>query len=543
MGPSKRTMRSKETGENLVRIGLKGRITRELRLGILLLQPQNQVRRATWVWYPKLDLHNFHHPPETPCRTCFNCNRLGYFAKDYRVVPRNVNPVNARNPTTRACYECGSIDHIKAACPRLNQAQRPGENHQNQVVAVNEASGDLVEIDKVIKGCKLEIEGHVFDINLIPFRSGSFDVIIGIDWLSDHKAKIICHEKVVRIPLPNDKVLRVIRERPEEKMRHVMSAKGKEQKQEEIVVVRDFLEVFPDDLSGLPPIREIEFQIELVPGLWEVTVLLDAMLESHKGDGYSYAYDVEVREQEDVHFARTFEGYSWCNARTVLALPELVREDFVVAFVMHQCLDVGCALESALELILLVLEGTLLRNIAISCSGVEIACQVPVEGWDVRILIWMKAIIDAYGDADLHHIMIVVDGDLAAMSLFASCSQCLEQEALCLGTLNDTMITGKQKRVLRGNIILDLTQGRGLSSRSLPTQGRELSLFNRITASAVVVRCEERGTSPELGELYLSSSILENTIIANRKPRECESCPHSKLALYSSAIPDRVKWQ
>nr|GEV75107.1 hypothetical protein [Tanacetum cinerariifolium] len=67
------------------------------------------------------------------------------------------------------------------------------------------ASGQLVEIDKVIKGWKLEIEGHVFDINLIPFGSGSFDVIIEMDWLSDHKAEIICHEKVVRIPLLDDK--------------------------------------------------------------------------------------------------------------------------------------------------------------------------------------------------------------------------------------------------------------------------------------------------------------------------------------------------
>ncbi|GJT13243.1 putative reverse transcriptase domain-containing protein [Tanacetum coccineum] len=65
------------------------------------------------------------------------------------------------------------------------------------------ASGQLVEIDKVIKGCKLEIEGHVFDINLIPFGHGSFDVIIGMDWLSDNKAEIICHEKVVMIPLPD----------------------------------------------------------------------------------------------------------------------------------------------------------------------------------------------------------------------------------------------------------------------------------------------------------------------------------------------------
>ncbi|GJX74345.1 reverse transcriptase domain-containing protein [Tanacetum coccineum] len=127
------------------------------------------------------------------------------------------------------------------------------------------ASGQLVEIDKVIKGCKLEIEGHVFDIDLIPFGHGSFDVIIGMDWLSNYKAEIICHEKVVRIPLPDGKVLRVVGERPEEKARLLMSAKASDKKQEEIVVVRDFPEVFPDDLSGLPPIREIEFRIELIP--------------------------------------------------------------------------------------------------------------------------------------------------------------------------------------------------------------------------------------------------------------------------------------
>ncbi|GJY26121.1 putative reverse transcriptase domain-containing protein [Tanacetum coccineum] len=63
----------------------------------------------------------------------------------------------------------------------------------------------LVEIDKVIKGCKLQIKGHVFNIDLIPFGHESFDVIISMDWLSNQKAKIICHEKVVRIPLLDGK--------------------------------------------------------------------------------------------------------------------------------------------------------------------------------------------------------------------------------------------------------------------------------------------------------------------------------------------------
>ncbi|GJV33915.1 putative reverse transcriptase domain-containing protein [Tanacetum coccineum] len=123
------------------------------------------------------------------------------------------------------------------------------------------ASRQLVEIDKVIKGCKLEIEGHVFDIDLIPFGHVSFDVIIGIDWLSNYKAEIVCHEKVARIPLLDGEMLRVLGERPDENVRFLMGVK----KQEEIVVVRDFPEVFLDDLSRLPPIQKIEFQIELIP--------------------------------------------------------------------------------------------------------------------------------------------------------------------------------------------------------------------------------------------------------------------------------------
>ncbi|GJS65544.1 putative reverse transcriptase domain-containing protein [Tanacetum coccineum] len=106
-------------------------------------------------------------------------------------------------------------------------------------------------------GCKLEIEGHVFDIDLIPFGHGSFDVIIGMDWLSNYKAKIICHEKVVRIPLPDGKVLRVLGERPREKVRFLISAKAGGKKQEEIVVVRDFLELIP----GATPVVKSPYRL------------------------------------------------------------------------------------------------------------------------------------------------------------------------------------------------------------------------------------------------------------------------------------------
>ncbi|GKF31657.1 hypothetical protein Tco_0101455, partial [Tanacetum coccineum] len=58
-----------------------------------------------------------------------------------------------------------------------------------------------------------------------------------MDWLSNHKAKIICHEKVLRIPLPDGKVLRVLGERPKEKAKLLISAKASDKKQEEIVVL------------------------------------------------------------------------------------------------------------------------------------------------------------------------------------------------------------------------------------------------------------------------------------------------------------------
>nr|GEX70069.1 reverse transcriptase domain-containing protein [Tanacetum cinerariifolium] len=69
-----------------------------------------------------------------------------------------------------------------------------------------------------------------------------FDVIIGMDWLSNLKAEIICHEKVARIPLLDGKVLGVVGERPKEKARLLMSVKTSDKYQEEIVVVRDFRE-------------------------------------------------------------------------------------------------------------------------------------------------------------------------------------------------------------------------------------------------------------------------------------------------------------
>nr|GEY27377.1 hypothetical protein [Tanacetum cinerariifolium] len=172
---------------------------------------------------------------------------------DCRVVPKTTNPVNARNPIVvrEACFECGGTDHFKTTCPRSWKQWQSGT--WRSVHAGHQDSSIVTGIESNNLGFSYEIE----------IASGK---LVEIDKLSKHKAEIIFHEKVVTILLRNGKTLRVIGERLEEKVRHLRSEKSKEQKKEDIVMVRNFPEVFPDDLSGLPLNQEIEFRIDLIHG-------------------------------------------------------------------------------------------------------------------------------------------------------------------------------------------------------------------------------------------------------------------------------------
>nr|GEX11271.1 putative reverse transcriptase domain-containing protein [Tanacetum cinerariifolium] len=132
------------------------------------------------------------------------------------------------------------------------------------------ADGKKVEVDRVIRNCKLELGTSLFTIDLIPLGHGSFDVIMGMDWLSEHKAEIVYHEKVVRIPLESGEILIVQGERTPGIAKALSNVKVDVPKLSDISVVRDFVEVFLEDLSGLPPQRQVEFCIDLVPGVTPV---------------------------------------------------------------------------------------------------------------------------------------------------------------------------------------------------------------------------------------------------------------------------------
>ncbi|GJS25726.1 hypothetical protein Tco_0486346 [Tanacetum coccineum] len=99
-----------------------------------------------------------------------------------------------------------------------------------------------------------------------------------MDWLSQNKTVIVCHEKVVETPLIGSEILRVQGERTLGVAKALMNAKVDELKVGDISVMRDFVDVFPEDLSGLPPQRQVEFRIDLIPGATLTKVSYDLVI-------------------------------------------------------------------------------------------------------------------------------------------------------------------------------------------------------------------------------------------------------------------------
>nr|GEU72486.1 putative reverse transcriptase domain-containing protein [Tanacetum cinerariifolium] len=173
-----------------------------------------------------------------------------------------------------------------------------GTNPNSNVVTdhgydVELADGIIIWVNTLIRGCTLNFLNHPFNIDLMPVEMGSFEVIIGMDWLVKYHAVIVCDEKLVRV-LFGDEILifhgdgsinghesRLNIISCSKTQRYLIKGcliylahvtikeaedKSKEKRLEDVPIVQDFPEVFLEDLPGIPPTCQVEFQIDLVPG-------------------------------------------------------------------------------------------------------------------------------------------------------------------------------------------------------------------------------------------------------------------------------------
>ncbi|GJW63571.1 putative reverse transcriptase domain-containing protein [Tanacetum coccineum] len=187
-----------------------------------------------------------------------------------KLVPHLVTPESSRIKRYIAGLAPEIRGMLRATQPTTIQNAILRASIVNPGYVIEVVDGKKVEVDRIIHDCKLELGSSLFSINLIPLGHGSFDVIVGMDWLSQHKAMIVCHEKVVEIPVEDGRILRVHEERAVGITKALKSAKEDELKLSDISVVHEFEDVFLEDLSGLPPQRQVEFRIDLVPGVTPV---------------------------------------------------------------------------------------------------------------------------------------------------------------------------------------------------------------------------------------------------------------------------------
>jgi hypothetical protein len=133
---------------------------------------------------------------------------------------------------------------------------------------VSSPGGDM-PVRQICLKVNLKIRGVDFVVNLIVLESKGIDVILGMDWLSKHKVLIDCTKKSVKLTTSDGKELEFIAEL-------VVTAKGvanhpkvnqlDASQGSKVPVVNEFPDVFPEELLGMPPDRDIEFVIELKPG-------------------------------------------------------------------------------------------------------------------------------------------------------------------------------------------------------------------------------------------------------------------------------------
>ncbi|XP_072090564.1 uncharacterized protein [Arachis hypogaea] len=239
------------------------------------------------------------------------------------------------------CFKCGLPGHIARDCPRGRNQNAGQSQHQGRVFAVN--AKDASKVDPLMKveelGLKVselpfdlhvhtphqtimtrsscrqvgfKLEGRDFVHDLICLPMVGLEMILGFDWLSKNRILLDCFERTIRF-MPegeNGAVVAIgyylnsvmVHYSGEECQGYILlavNALGDAQNLDQIPVVRDFPEVFPEDIPEFPPQREIEFTIELVPGAGPIRVKEDDIPKTAFRTRYGHYEFVTVKEHEE----------------------------------------------------------------------------------------------------------------------------------------------------------------------------------------------------------------------------------------------------
>ncbi|KAA3483708.1 Retrotransposable element Tf2 [Gossypium australe] len=232
-------------------------------------------------------------------------------SRDFTVRPESRAP--ARTYAIRAREEASSPDVITGTCSlhdtfvialidlgsthsyvcmRLASSLGMIVESTEIVVKVSNPLGKHVSVDKLCRNCPLTIRGHCFLVNLMLLPFDEFDLILDLDWLTTHSVLLNCGSKIIELKCENGDVIRVesggsgslpvmissmvaekyLRKGYESYLAFVLNTQEFEVKIETIPMVCEYPDVFPEELLGLPPVREVKFGIELVPGMAPISL-------------------------------------------------------------------------------------------------------------------------------------------------------------------------------------------------------------------------------------------------------------------------------
>ncbi|XP_071729304.1 uncharacterized protein [Rutidosis leptorrhynchoides] len=252
------------------------------------------------------------------------CKKIGHSAKNFKVGL----PTTNTNQTVPTCFGCGEKGHYKTNCPKNNTATTGHAKGRAFVMTAEEArydddvitgtflinncyasvlfdigadrsyvstefcalfdekpqnldtkclvemaNGKFIKVDRIYKECNLTLANKTFKIDLLHVELGSFDVVLGMDWLSPMKVGIQYFDKTINIPLETGEILVIQGDKIGSKLNlisciktrkylmkgcqailaHIKEVKPDERRIEDVPIIKDFHEVFSDELPGLPP--------------------------------------------------------------------------------------------------------------------------------------------------------------------------------------------------------------------------------------------------------------------------------------------------